>query len=237
MPERRDFLMALSALGLSPTCEAADEKTIYIPAKQLETDRSVILDFIDEFAFAMLVTAKGGVHITNVPTLFERSVEGWGKVWWHIAKGNAQNEIFDGNTDCTAVFHGPHGYISPNWYTGKNSVPTWNFAVVHATGKPKRIDDDEAFAKSLVRLVAQNEGRYGGGGVWDFAKLPDSYLKGMRQGIVAYEMTIDSVEAKFKLGHERSLADRTSVIEGLKAGRKERNLTEFTEGYYARIKT
>ncbi len=236
MPERRDFLLALTALGLVPEAEAADDKTIYIPVKQLETDRKVILDFIEEYSFAMLVTAKGGVHITNVPTIFDRTAEGWGKVWWHEAKGNEQGAIFNGDTDCTVVFHGPHGYISPNWYSGKNSVPTWNFAVVHATGKPKRIDDDDAFAKSLRRLVGQNEARYGGGDVWDFAKLPDSYLKGMRQGIVAYEMTIDRVEAKFKLGHERSAADRTGVLKGLKAGPKERNLTEFTEAYYGRIK-
>ncbi|WP_031499279.1 FMN-binding negative transcriptional regulator [Bryobacter aggregatus] len=237
MPERRNFLMALSALGVDATAaETADEKTIYIPGKQLESDRATILNFIEEFTFAMLVTAKGGVHITNVPTLFDRAAEGWGKVWWHIAKGNEQNQVFDGDTECTVVFHGPHGYISPNWYATKNAVPTWNFAVVHATGKPKRIDDDTAFAKSLERLVAQNERHYGGGDTWDYAKLPDSYLKGMRQGIVAYQMEIEKVEAKFKLGHERSAADRAGVLEGLKSGPKERNLTEFTEAYYAKIK-
>ena len=236
MPKRRAFLMALSALGLEPTAEAASESTIYIPDRQRESDRAVILDFIEEFSFAMLVTAKGGVHVTNVPTLFDRSPEGWGKVWWHIARGNAQNQVFDGGAECTVVFHGPHGYISPNWYGAKNAVPTWNFAVVHATGKPRRVDDDAAFTKSLERLVARNENLYGGGGDWNFSKLPESYLKGMRQGIVAYEMVVDQVEAKFKLGQERSPGDRAGVLKGIKAGRKERNLAELTEAYYARIK-
>lgn len=236
MPKRRDFLLALPALGLDPGFDATGQSTIYIPDRQLETDRKVILDFIEEFSFAMLVTAKGGVHITNVPTLVDRSPDGWGKLWWHIAKGNAQNQVFDGSTECTVAFHGPHGYISPNWYTTKNAVPTWNFAVVHASGKPRRIDDDAAFAKSLERLVGHNEGSYGGGDNWDFAKLPDSYLKGMRQGIVAYEMVVDRVEAKFKLGQDRSSADRAGILTGLKAGRKERNLVELTEAYYARIK-
>jgi transcriptional regulator len=235
MPERREFLLALSALGLESSAEAG-QSTIYIPERQREAERSVILDFIEEFSFAMLVTAKGGIHVTNVPTLFDRFPEGWGKVWWHLAKGNTQNQVFDGSTECTIIFHGPHGYISPNWYSSKNAVPTWNFAVVHATGKPKRIDDDAAFAKSLERLVARNESAYGGGGDWDFSKLPDSYLKGMRQGIVAYEMVIDQIEAKFKLGQERSPGDRAGVLRGLKAGRRERSLIEFTEAYYARIK-
>lgn len=229
--------MAMPFLASSSAVDAAAaDETIYIPARQVEADRGVILDFIEEFSFAMLVTAKGGVRVTNVPTLFERSAEGWGTVWWHIAKGNHHNEVFDGSTDCTVVFHGPHGYISPNWYAGKNSVPTWNFAVVHASGKPQRVNDDEAFARSLSRLVAKNEGRYGGGTSWDYSKLPDSYLKGMRGGIVAYEMKIEQLEAKFKLGQERSPGDREGVLKGLKTGRKERNLTEFTEAYYARLK-
>jgi transcriptional regulator len=237
MSKRRDVLMAMPFLAAASSreAEAADE-TIYIPQRQIETDRGVILDFIEEFSFAMLVTAKGGVRITNVPTLFDRSVEGWGTIWWHIAKSNHQNEAFDGSTECTVVFHGPHGYISPNWYNVKNAVPTWNFAVVHATGKPQRLDDDEAFSRNLARLVAKNEGRYGGGTAWDYGKLPDSYLKGMRGGIVPYEMKIEQVEAKFKLGQERTPADRESVVKGLKANRKERNLAEFTEAYYARLK-
>ena len=135
MPKRRDILMAMPFLS---NASAEAEETIYIPSKQLETDRKFIVDFMDEYSFAMLITAKGGVRVTNVPTLLDREAEaepeGWGKVWWHIAKGNHQNEVFDGQTECTVVFHGPHGYISPNWYTTKNAVPTWNFAVVHATG-------------------------------------------------------------------------------------------------------
>ena len=73
MPKRRDVLLALSALGFDPGAEADGQSTIYIPGRQRETSRGVILDFIEEFSFAMLVTAKGGVHITNVPTLHDRS--------------------------------------------------------------------------------------------------------------------------------------------------------------------
>ncbi|WP_321477980.1 FMN-binding negative transcriptional regulator [uncultured Paludibaculum sp.] len=237
MPKRREFLAGLPALAWEPVPDASvPQDTIYIPNPQREIDRALILDFLEEFSFAMLVTARGGVHITNVPTLFDRAPQGWGKLWWHLARNNAQNQVFDGATDCTVVFHGPHGYISPNWYATRNSVPTWNFAAVHATGKPKRLDDDTGFAKSLERLVARNEGLYGGGGDYDFSKLPETYLKGMRQGIVAYEMEISQIEAKFKLGQDRSARDRAGILKGLKSGRRERNLEQFTESYYSRLK-
>jgi transcriptional regulator len=228
-------LLGLSLLPLESEASAAAD-TLYIPDRHSEKDRALLLDFLEEFSFAMLITAKNGIRVTNVPTLVDRSEDGWGKIWWHLAKSNPQNEAFDGSQECVAVFRGPHAYISPNWYSTKNAVPTWNFAVVHCTGKPKRLDDDAAFARSLERLVAKNETLYGGGSNWDFSKLPDSYLKGMRQGIVAYEMTIDRVEGKFKLGHERSAADREGVITGLAEGPKERSILDLTREYYSRLK-
>lgn len=234
MPERRDFLLGLSAM-LSMEAEAAAQDTIYIPERQAERDRPFLIDFMEEFSFAMIVSSKGGIRITNVPTLFNRDKDGWGSLWFHIAKSNPQNNAFDGAEECLAVFHGPHAYISPNWYNSKNSVPTWNFAVVHGRGKPKRIEDDAAFAAGLKRLVETNEGHYGGGDVWDFNKMPDSYLKGMRQGIVAYEMKIESVEGKFKLGHERTPQDREGVLKGLEK-KQQRSILDLTRDYYSRRK-
>jgi transcriptional regulator len=235
MPERRDFLIGLSAmLAMDEEASAAD--TIYIPERHAEKDRPFLIDFMEEFAFAMIITSKGGIRVTNVPTLFNRDANGWGSIWWHLAKSNPQNNSLDGTEEALVVFHGPHGYISPNWYTTKNAVPTWNFAVVHVKGTPTRIDDDKAFAGNLTRLVNKNEGQYGGGDTWDYSKLPESYLKGMRQGIVPYEMKIESVEAKFKLGHERTEKDREGVIAGLTANKGERTLLELTRDYYNRRK-
>ncbi len=226
----------MSLLSMDPGAEAAEE-TIYIPSRQLETDRAFIADFIDEYSFAMVVTAKNGIRVTNVPTLFTRSETGWGKIWFHLAKNNHQGEALDGLSETLVVFHGPHGYISPNWYANSaaaNVVPTWNFAVVHASGKAQRLDDDGVFATSLSKLVARNEGRYGGG-PWDFAKLPDTYLKGMRQGITQYEMTIEKVEAKCKLGQERAPADQESMLKGMAAARKDRGLPELSRAYFAKV--
>lgn len=214
--------------------EEADE-TIYIPNRQLETDRAWISNFIDEYAFAMVVTAKNGLRVTNVPTLFTRNSDGWGKIWFHLAKNNRQQEALDGASETLLVFHGAHGYISPNWYTNPaavTAVPTWNFAVVHATGRARRLDDDTQFASNLSQLVAKNESKYGGG-PWKFDKLPDSYLKGMRQGILQYEMTIENVEAKFKLGQERSPADQATMLKGMSAAPHERTLPELSRDYFA----
>ena len=237
MNGRRGFLTAAAMSAISAEAAAAgedDHGTIYIPERHRETDRGFLLDFLEKYSFAMVITASPRIRITNVPTLLDRTGGGWGKLWWHLAKANPQNEAMKG--EAVVVFRGPHGYISPNWYEANSAVPTWNFAVVHVTGRPKRIDDDRALAAGLRRLVEKNETVYGGGTRWSFDKLPESYLKGMRQGIVPYEMTIDQVEAKFKLGQDRSAADREGMLEGLGKGPREPNLLELSRAYFARAK-
>jgi transcriptional regulator len=238
MPRRREFLKSelLAALPLGAASAAESAETIYIPERHRETDRAFLESFFADYSFAMLITAHGGLHVTNVPTLYEPRPGGWGKIWWHLAKSNAHNSALAQAPEATFVFHGPHSYISPNWYETKNAVPTWNFAVVHATGKPQRLDDDAHFAAQLAKLVARNEARYAPGETkWKLEALPDSYLKGMRQGIVAYELAIESVEAKFKLGHERNPADRAGVLAALESGKgAEPSLAQLTARYYQR---
>ena len=49
--------------------------------------------------------------------------------------------FYAGAGEALALFQGPHAYISPSWYTVQPSVPTWNYAVVHAYGVPRIIED------------------------------------------------------------------------------------------------
>jgi transcriptional regulator len=233
MPRRREFLAALPVAAAAPAED--DAETIYVPDRHRESDRQFLTGFLRDFSFAMVITTHGGLRISNVPTLYEEAEGSWGSVWWHLAKGNAQNGALGEAGETTIVFRGPHSYISPNWYETKNAVPTWNFCVVHATGKARRIDDDAAFARQLEKLVGTNEAKYAAGERrWRLADLPESYLRGMRQGIVAYQMRIEGVEAKFKLGQERNAPDREGVLAALRAGKgREAGIFEVTQKYYA----
>jgi transcriptional regulator len=57
----------------------------------------------------------------------------------------------------TAIFHGPHGYVSPSWYTVKKAVPTWNYAVVHVRGRVVRIDDSDGKERVLKSLIDHHD--------------------------------------------------------------------------------
>ncbi|MDG2269518.1 MAG: FMN-binding negative transcriptional regulator [Alphaproteobacteria bacterium] len=108
---------------------------------------------------------------------------------------------------------GPDGYISPRWYNPGLAVPTWNYAVVHAYGTPRRIDDVAEIHRQQEELVATFEGPDG----WTMDSQPDHYIEGMLGGITAFEMPIDRIEGKFKLSQNRSVEDRRSVIAALTA--------------------
>jgi transcriptional regulator len=236
--DRRTLLMSLVAGSGMLASEAAlaqdsptPDRSLYIPRAHLVEDRTFLHDFMDEFAFVDLVTATPMVRITHIPTLLDRAAGRYGTILGHISAQNPQRTALDGAQNAVIVFRGPHGYISPTWYAKADVVPTWNFAVVHASGRPRAITDKARTHDLLSRLIAKFESEVKSG--YDFSKLPESYVSRMMQGIAPFEMPIDALEGKFKLGQERSEGDRQGVLARLReGGYRERSLHELTEGFY-----
>jgi transcriptional regulator len=228
---RRQLLLGLAAAGLDLNAQEPSPGSLYIPKPQLVEDRKFLQDFMDEFAFADLVTASPGIRITHIPTVFDRGAGPYGTLFGHISRQNIQNKCFDGIQSAVVVFRGPHSYISPTWYSKPEAVPTWNFAVVHASGRPKPITDPKALHGLLARLIAKFEGPKSS---YDFAKLPESYINGMIGGIVGFEMQVELLEGKFKLGQERSEADREAILKNLESAKAARSIYEFTADFYKR---
>ncbi len=206
--------------------------SLYIPKPHLVEDRRFLHDFMDEFPFADLVTAGPSIRITHIPVLLDRAAGKYGTLLGHMARHNEQAGAFDGSQPAVVVFRGPHSYISPTWYTKPEAVPTWNFAVVHATGRLKAVEDRAVLQGLVTKLVHRFEGT--GGNAYDVAKLQDAYLAGMIAGIIGFEMEIELLEGKFKLGQERCEGDRRGILQGLASARPERNIYELTEAFYRR---
>jgi transcriptional regulator len=53
-------------------------------------------------------------------------------------------------------------------------------------------------------------------------------------GIVGFELEIELLEGKFKLGQDRSPADRQGLLKGLEKAKTPRSLREFTSSFYER---
>jgi transcriptional regulator len=234
---RRDLLagFALASLEVNaqiPTAESA-AASLYIPKPQLVEDRRFLHDFMEEFAFVELVTVSPSLRITHIPVWLDRAAGPYGTIHGHISRQNPQSAMFDGRQTGVIVFRGPHGYISPTWYAKtQNVVPTWNFAVAHATGKLRPVEGKKELNEFLSKLIAKFESHEGTS--YDFAKLDDSYKYGLMGGIIGFELEIELLEGKFKLGQDRSQADRESLLKKMTAAKPPRSLHELTASFYER---
>jgi transcriptional regulator len=233
---RRDLLasLAMTAFGAEAQEPAGPQASasLYIPQAHVVEDRKLLQDFMDDFPFVDLVTASPAPRITHIPVLMDRQAGQYGTIHGHISRQNEQAKAFDGNQEAVIVFRGPQGYISPTWYQTPQAVPTWNFAVVHATGRLRPVTDPKALHAFLARLIDKFETYQGTD--YDFSKLPDTYINGMLSGIIGFQMQIERLEGKFKLGQERSEADRQGILKNLQKARGERSLHDLTESFYKR---
>lgn len=234
--KRRSMLAGLAAAGfdLEAQTNSSAAESLYIPKPQLVEDRELLHDFMDEFSFVDLVTSEPSLRITHIPVVLDRNAGRNGAIWGHISRQNPQTEAISTGRRAVIVFHGPHSYISPTWYATTEVVPTWNFASVHATGKLKPVTGEDAMRDLLARLIRKFEEP---NSAYDLAKLPRSYTSGLIGGILGFELEIELLEGKFKLGQERSEADKEGILKHLRTAKPEPSLYDFTASFYTRPKS
>lgn len=201
---------------------------MYIPDAFRVEDAETMFAFIDAHPFATLVSVlEGKPFASHLPLLLDRES---GVLLGHVARPNPHASAFDGSSAALAIFHGPHAYVSPTWYVAPG-VPTWNYAAVHVAGCPRRVEEGERLAEVVARLTARFEGEDSpivaalrGTGAPPPGLDPHKLLK----GIVGFEMKIERIEGKFKLGQNRSAADREKMLGHLSHGNAEaRTLADF----------
>ena len=187
--------------------------TLYIPPHFRVDDRAKLVRFIEENGFATLVShGGGGLAVSHVPLLVD--VDGdQVRLVGHVARNNEQWQALEGADEVLAIFHGPHAYVSPTWYVNHPSVPTWNYAVVHAHGKARLTDEAE-----LHDIVTRLSSKYEAGNAkpWRLSDQPAAFVSGMLQNIVGFEIEVTRLEGKFKLSQNRP-AEVPRVIDALQS--------------------
>jgi len=187
---------------------------MYIPKHFEQNDEGVLWDFIDSYSFAALLTVVDGrPFVSHLPFLVARNPR---LLHCHMARANPQWQQVGAATQVLAIFAGPHGYVSPTWYP-EPGVPTWNYAVVHAHGAARVVDDPDHSRRHVEALAAKFE--QGRAAPW----VPD-YDPRRLAGIVGIEIRVDQLEGKFKLSQHRSAAERAAVVAQLTATGRDNDL-------------
>ena len=200
---------------------------MYIPSFNRIDDRERINPFIHEHGFATIVSNGGsGLSGSHLPVLFDPAAGASGMLRSHMARANPQWRDFAAAGEVLCIFHGPHAYISPSWYVEQHTVPTWNYAIVHVYGRPAVIEDQAELANIVRATTDKYEAMMPR--PWTLP-LSERELDRMLAAIVGFKIEITRVEAKFKLGQNRSREDQEGVLGGLRqaADCGSRELAEF----------
>lgn len=195
---------------------------MYQPRHFEQADRAALRSLMRAHPLASLVCVgpDGAPDADPVPLLYDEDGGGaFGTLRGHVARANPLWKHADGRA-VLAVFNGPQGYVSPNWYPSKaehhKAVPTWNYTVVHAHGTLRAIDDPVWLRAFVTRLTQRHEA--GRPAPWSLDEAPQDFVQQMLRAIVGIEIPLTRLVGKWKLSQNRAAADREGTAAGLGAG-------------------
>lgn len=192
---------------------------MYLPMHFEETRLDILHRLMHSHPLAAVVTlGPSGLEGNHIPMELDPQPPPLGILRGHVSRANPMWRQVSAAVQALAIFQGPEIYITPSWYRTKQEsgkvVPTWNYAVVHAYGF-LRVVEDPAWLRSLVgRLTDANEAHRSQ--PWSVADAPDEYIEGQLQGIVGIEIPISRLLGKWKVSQNRPETDREGVSQGLK---------------------
>lgn len=183
---------------------------MYSPAHYIESDLNKITEFVAKYNFATLLGPDGSV--SHVPLLLEKTESGY-ELLGHMARANPQWRELETAGWARAIFHGPHSYISPAWYSpNPSNVPTWSYAVVHVGAEFNLVEGNDAML-AMDQMTNHFEGLYGTG--WSLPQ-DRSAVERLLNAIVVFRLKNLAFSGKFKLNQMQSAEERCNVVEGLK---------------------
>ena len=193
---------------------------MYVPKHFEETDRAVLHALIESHPLGAWVTmSPSGLLVNHIPFLLASADGAHGTLMGHVARANPVWQSFSATEPSVVIFQGAESYISPSWYASKlehgKAVPTWNYAVVHAHGMPRAIEDRDWILDHVTRLSAKQESQQPL--PWRVDDAPRDYIDKLLGAIVGIEIPVQALSGKWKVSQNRPLLDRQGVIAGLQA--------------------
>ncbi len=186
---------------------------------------------IDANPWALLIdNGSSGPYATNLPLLLDRS-GGKTILVGHLAEGNEHAvALRSASAPTLAVFHGPQSYVTASWYPNRDMPSTYYYTAVHCYGRV-RIQEEAALRQSLEVLTRRMESEFPEG--WKTSEIPAFDITRRLPYIMGFELDIDRIEGKFKLGQDEPKKDALAVGHRLaqSADSADRELAELVIAY------
>ena len=186
---------------------------MYTPSHFNETRLEVLHALLARHPLGTLVThGAAGLCADHLPFEIAPACDGapFGVLRAHVARANP---LWRHSGDAMVVFQGASAYVSPSLYEDKpvhgKVVPTWNYAVVHAHGPLRAIEDPAWVLALLERLTSAHEAPRAT--PWFVHDAPRDFLDKLLGAIVGIEIPVQRMEGKWKVSQNRSQADQSAI--------------------------
>ncbi len=192
---------------------------MYSPSQFEETRIETLHALIRAHPLGTLITlGRAGLEVNHIPFEVHPDPAPFGTLRAHVARANPVWRDFSADVGAMVVFQGPSAYITPSWYATKREtgkvVPTYNYAVVHAYG-PMRAIEDRSWLRALVgRLTDRFESARAQ--PWRVTDAPADFVDNLLGAIVGLEIPLSRLVGKWKMSQNRPAADHPGIVEGLR---------------------
>jgi transcriptional regulator len=178
--------------------------------KHAETDPAVVRRLIAENPWGTLVSQAAGLVASHYPILLDEDSDELAIVT-HVGRPDEQIHEFGSGNEMLLIVAGPHGYVSPSWYSGEDTkAPTWNFSVAHCYGVPQILAPDDNL-RVLTRLVAHFE-QHVEHPVW----LDQELGARLSRGTVGIRLPITRFICKIKMSQDKDPVSQRRVLAELR---------------------
>jgi len=191
---------------------------MYLPKHFEETRVEVLHELIRTYPFGTLVTLTAdGLDANHIPFEVDPEPAPFGTLRGHVARADPIWRDVSPGAEALVIFQGPDTYISPSWYPTKTEtgkvVPTWNYAVVHAHGVPRFINDRAWLRAFVEKLTNRHEAERLK--PWHVTDAPADYIDKQVGAIIGLEISVARLIGKGKASQNRPVQDRDGVVTGL----------------------
>jgi transcriptional regulator len=194
---------------------------MYMPSHFSEERIEVLHALIQAHPLAALVSLQDGeLEANHIPFLISAPTAEapHGVLRGHVARNNPVWQSAASSQDALLIFQGAQAYISPRWYEEKQRsgsvVPTYNYAVVHAHGPMRIVEDRQEFLRLLSDLSDNFERKFDQ--PWKVSDAPAEYVDRMMDMIVGIEIPVRRISGKWKTSQNKSTQDRVNMVDGLR---------------------
>lgn len=193
---------------------------MYSPPHFEQLNIDAMQAFIRDYPLATVVSYScQNLEANHIPLQLRRDDSPYGRLVGHIARANPLGKLVEPSVEVLVIFHGPESYISPNWYATRHEtgrvVPTWNYAVVHAYGNLRVIDDPSWILVQLDELTAAHEQAMPN--PWKIGDAPVEFTERLINEIVGIEISITRLCGKWKVSQNQPEINQLSVVAGLES--------------------